>query len=96
MATEVPHLWGQTSIREVHSGDKHQRRLEEFHGVAVRIMPTLCPPDMWHSENCFVGNIRSSEAFIWNKEEGLIGTAVYSVLEQIPPIASMSDHSLKP
>jgi len=79
MSAEQPEMWGRTTIREVHTGDKHQRRLEEFHGVAVRILPTLCAPDDWHSRMCFVGNQRMSEAYVWSKAEGLIGTAVYSV-----------------
>jgi len=84
MAVEQPEAWGKTRIRECHTGDKHQRRLEEFHGVAVRIMPTLCAPDEWHSKKGFVGNLRTSEAYIWNKQEGLIGTAVYTMPDKLP------------
>lgn len=82
MAQEQPQMWGRTKWKEVHTGDKHQRKLklEEFNGVAVRILPSLCPPDAWHSSKGFVGNLRVGEAYVWNESEGLVGTAVYSIL----------------
>lgn len=83
MAAEAPEMWGATTVREVHTGDKHYRKVEEFHGVAVRILPTLCATDDWHSRMGYTNNIRCSEAFIWHKEQGLIGTAVYTEPEQI-------------
>ncbi|HXG71345.1 MAG TPA: hypothetical protein VNJ04_12135 [Gemmatimonadaceae bacterium] len=79
MATEQPDMWGATIHREAHTGDKHQLRVQEHRGVKVRISPALCPPDAWHSEMQFVGNAESAEAFIWHPEEGLIGTAFYTV-----------------
>jgi hypothetical protein len=79
MAQEQSEMWGRTSHREIHTGDKHQRKLIELHGVAVRILPTLTATDDWHSQHGFVGNIRCSEAYVWNRKEGLIGTAVYSL-----------------
>jgi hypothetical protein len=80
MAAEQPEMWGRTKWREAHTGDKHHRRLIELKGATVRILPSLCPPDAWHSENCFVGTIRAAEAYIWNDKEALIGTAVHSIL----------------
>lgn len=79
MATEQPEMFGSTRFREAHTGDKHQTKTQELHGVRVRILPALCGTDAWHSEHMFVGNQRCAEAFIWNKEEGLIGTALYTV-----------------
>lgn len=81
MATEQPKMFGATLWREAHTGDKHQLKVSEHHGVRVRILPALCPPDAWHTEHAFVGMQRSAEAFMWHREEGLIGTAVYSVAE---------------
>jgi hypothetical protein len=72
-------MWGDTVYREAHTHDKHQRKMIEMHGVAVRIMPTLCAPDDWHVENLFVGNIRSSESILWSREQGVIGTSVYNL-----------------
>lgn len=79
MATEQPKMFGETVHREAHTGDKHQLKVQEHHGVRVRISPALCAADAWHSEHHFVGNARSAEAFVWHAEEGLIGTAVYTV-----------------
>ncbi len=86
MATERAEMFGSTTFHEVHTGDLHQVRLEEKHGIRVRILPSLSAPDNWHSEKGFVGNIRSAEAYVWNVDEGLVGTAVYSVPDQMPRI----------
>lgn len=79
MAAEQPEMFGATVHREAHTGDKHQLKVQEHHGVRVRISPALCPPDAWHAEHHFVGNARSAEAFVWHREEGLVGTANYTV-----------------
>ena len=78
IATEQPEMFGRTKFREVHTGHTHQDKVSEMHGVKVRILSALCPPDDWHAVKGFVGNLRSAEAFIWNKEEGLIATAIYT------------------
>lgn len=87
MASEQRRMWGDTTWREAHTGDKHQRRLLELKGASVRILPSLCPPDAWTSENCYVGSVRAAEAYVWNANEGLIGTGVYSVPPDTPPPA---------
>lgn len=79
LATERPELWGATSFREIHTGHLHKVGLEEYHGVRVRTLSSLCAEDDWHAENGFVGNIRSAEAYMWNKTQGLVGTAVFNI-----------------
>jgi hypothetical protein len=79
MATEQPEMFGRTVHREAHTGDKHQLKVHELHGVRVRISPALCPPDAWHADSMYVGNPRSAEAFVWHAEEGLVGQAIYTV-----------------
>jgi predicted phosphodiesterase len=86
MATEQPKMFGETKFREAHTGHTHRTKLDEQHGVRVRVLPALCPPDDWHAENGFVGNLRNAEAYIWNKEEGLTGIAIYSDNAQTPII----------
>lgn len=81
MATEQPEMFGATLFREAHTGDKHHLRVNEYHGVRVRISPALCAPDAWHSENHYVGAQRAAEAFVYHATEGLVGTAVYTVPE---------------
>ena len=79
MAAEQPQMFGGATHREAHTGDKHHLKVQEHHGIRVRISPALCPPDAWHSEHHFVGSTRSAEAFVWHETEGLVGTAVFTV-----------------
>jgi hypothetical protein len=71
-ATERSDIFGATKFREIHTGHLHSTKTEEFHGVRVRILPSLSPADSWHSENGFTGQQRVAEAYVFNKEEGLI------------------------
>lgn len=79
MAVEEPNMWAATCYREAHTGDKHQLQVQEKYGVRIRISPALCPPDAWHSNSFYVGNLRSAEAFCWDSEEGLISQATYTI-----------------
>jgi hypothetical protein len=79
MATERPTMFGATLHREAHTGHLHQTRVQEHHGVKVRISPALCSADAWHAEHAFVGNARAAEAFVWHAEEGLVSLALYTV-----------------
>lgn len=79
MATEQPERFGRTLFREAHTGHLHQTQVQEWHGVRVRILPSLAGVDAWHADNTFTGNIRAAEAFIWSASEGLVGTAYYTV-----------------
>lgn len=78
MAAEKSALFGATKFHEIHTGHIHTLRVDEQHGIRVRTLPALCPPDAWHAENGYVGNLRSSEAFVWDKNEGLIGIVIYT------------------
>jgi len=72
MATERSKDFGETKYREIHTGHIHQTKLQEWHGIRVRILPSLSPPDAWHSENSFTGQQRNAEAYVWNSTHGLI------------------------
>lgn len=87
MATERPEMFGSTKFREAHTGHTHMTKMDEQHGVRVRVLPALCPPDDWHAENGFVGNLRNAEAYVWNKDEGLISQVYYNDDSQ-PPITT--------
>ena len=56
-------------------------------GVRVRVSPALCPADSWHSENHFVGNLRSAEALVWSRDEGNVAVATYTVPEKRERVA---------
>lgn len=81
MSTEQPHMWGDTLFREAHTGHLHTSRLDEKHGVRVRILPALCPPDSWHSSNFYIGNLQSAEAFVWHREKGLLANYFYTEVD---------------
>lgn len=87
MATEQPQMFGATVHREAHTGHLHQMRVEELHGVKVRISPALCPADAWHAENMYTGNARAAEAFVWSATEGMVGTAIYTVPKRVEDAA---------
>ena len=78
MATEQPKMFGRTKFREMHTGHLHKTKLDEKHGIRVRILPALCQADDWHSENSYTGNLRNAEAYVWDAKEGLIATAIYN------------------
>jgi len=78
MATEEPEMFGKTYHRECHTGHTHMTKLDEQHGVRVRVLPALCPADDWHSQNGFVGNKRSAEGYVWDEEEGLISVVFHT------------------
>lgn len=72
LASECPKEFGNSKYREIHIGHTHRTAVEEKYGVRVRTLSALCPPDAWHAENLFTGNLQAAEAFVWNKQEGLI------------------------
>lgn len=78
MTVEARELYGETLFHEWHTGHTHQSNTSEHHGIRVRVLPALCPPDKWHSEMGFVGNLRSSEAFVWDRQQGLIGIVIFT------------------
>ena len=78
MATEQPQMFGETRWREIHTGHLHQTKTEEWHGVRVRILPSLSAADAWHAAQGFTGQLRNSEAFVWNNKEGLIAQFYYN------------------
>lgn len=84
MATEQPAMFGRTKFREIHCGHTHETKTLEKHGIRVRVLPALCPPDEWHAANGFVGNQRNAEGYIYNDKEGLIGIVIYNDNSQEP------------
>ena len=84
MAQEQREMWGRTRFKECHTGHTHMTKTDEQHGVRVRVLPALCPPDDWHAEQGYVGNLRSAEAYVWNKSEGLIAQVFHNEDALVP------------
>jgi hypothetical protein len=77
MQFEVPKLWGDSTYREWHTGDKHHKtdfvlEVDEQVGIVIRILRSLAPADAWTFAHGFVGSQRAAEAFLWHPENGLI------------------------
>lgn len=77
-ATEKPEMFGRTKFREIHTGHFHSTKTEEYHGVRVRTLSSLSTADSWHASKGFKGALRTAEAFVWSKEEGLIAQFTYT------------------
>lgn len=78
MATERKEDWAATTCREWHVGHAHTSKsfetmaCDEYAGVRVKVVPSLCGTDAWHSENGFIGNTRAAEAFVYERDHGLV------------------------
>lgn len=72
MATENPEMFARTSHREVHCGHLHKEMVNEYRGIKVRFIPSICPNDDWHKQMGYEAK-RTGQAYIWNKQTGLEG-----------------------
>lgn len=77
MATECPEGWAESNHREWHMGHFHRRREtkynagDTFHGVSVRVLPSLAAADHWHYRHGYTAPSHTSDAFVWCPETGL-------------------------
>jgi len=72
MATEKPEMFARTAHREVHCGHLHKEMVNEYRGIKVRFIPSICPNDEWHKQMGYEAK-RTGQAYIWNKFKGLEG-----------------------
>jgi hypothetical protein len=63
--------WGQTRYAEVHAAHIHHQITTEKDGLIIRYLPTFAPTDTWHYDRGYVGNVKSTASFVWDKEKGL-------------------------
>lgn len=82
MANEQPEMWGRTRFREIHLGHLHKSHVDEKFGVRTRFISSLCATDDYHADHGFVGNIRSAEAFQWDRQQGMIGHLIFNAPDQ--------------
>lgn len=82
MPVEVPELWAKSTYREFHTGDKHHTKVystdfklkvDELHGIMVRIIPSITSADGWTVDKGFVGSRRAAQSFLYHPTEGLKG-----------------------
>tara|TARA_R100000655_G_scaffold109599_2_gene164581 strand:+ start:118 stop:1266 length:1149 start_codon:yes stop_codon:yes gene_type:complete len=85
VAQEKSDIWSKTKYREVHLGHLHHKReikwisTQEYNGVVVRYMRSLSGTDAWHNQKGYKGSVQSAEAFIWEKNEGLIAQLSFNL-----------------
>jgi hypothetical protein len=63
--------WGKTKYCEWHLGHLHRESTIEEGGVVARVIPSLSPPDAWHSTSGYVTSNRGAQAFLYDKNKGL-------------------------
>jgi hypothetical protein len=72
MATEQPEMFARCPVREVHCGHLHKEMVNEFRGIKVRFIPSICANDDWHKTMGYSA-LRTGQAYIWSKSNGLEG-----------------------
>tara|TARA_R100001230_G_C5686260_1_gene195642 strand:- start:209 stop:1342 length:1134 start_codon:yes stop_codon:yes gene_type:complete len=72
MATEQPLLFAETKFREVHCGHMHKEMVNEYRGIKVRFIPSICANDAWHKMMGYEAK-RTGQAHIWSKTRGYEG-----------------------
>jgi hypothetical protein len=65
---EARKLWGETNKCEFHLGHYHHESVKELGGVKLRILPSLCPADAWHSRSGYTTAERAAQAFVYEKK----------------------------
>lgn len=71
MSTEAPEAWARTRYREFHMGHYHCEITEEKGPVIYRWLPSVTGTDAYHYDSGFVGAVKRSYSFVWDKHIGL-------------------------
>lgn len=72
MATEVPILFAHATYKSWHLGHFHKHTKDEYRGIEVEFLPSLCGVDEWHKIMGY-SHKRRAMAFIWSKDRGKEG-----------------------
>ena len=72
MATEQPEMFARCEFREAHCGHLHKEMVNEYRGIKVRFLPSICSNDSWHKSMGYEAR-RTAQAHIWSKERGYEG-----------------------
>lgn len=71
MSVECPEDWAETSYREFHLAHYHSEKVEEVGGVIYRWLPSVCGTDNYHYESGYLGAVKRSYSFLYDKFTGL-------------------------
>jgi len=62
-----------------HLGHLHHDWLRDMKGVKVRVLPSLVPPDFWHSSKGYLGSQRSAVGILYDAKKGEVANYYYNV-----------------
>lgn len=85
MAQESKEMWAETFYREWLLGHLHHRQkfltqeTKDYRGVRVTYLTSPSSSDSWHVERGYTGAIKGAEAYIYNMDEGLIGSVIHNI-----------------
>lgn len=76
----LPHLmqierakdWGETKYREYHLAHYHSEKVEEKGGIIFRWLPSITGKDTWSNDCGYIGAVKRSYSFVYDKDKGLI------------------------
>lgn len=86
MPQEQPIMFSKTKFREWHLGDIHHKKKvkvrdeEDFSGIVLRYMRTMKGTDSWENSKGFKGAIKGAEAYVWDKNYGMIANFNYNII----------------
>ena len=72
MSIERKEDWAQTSYREYHLAHYHCEKVEEKGGIIFRWLPSVTGSDTWCTDSGYIGAVRRSYSFVYDKYRGLI------------------------
>ena len=72
MQIEKPKDWGETTYREYHLAHYHSEKVEEKGGIIFRWLPSITGTDTWSNDCGYIGAVKRSYSFIYDKEKGLV------------------------
>lgn len=74
MANESKEIWANCKRKEIMLGHFHQENVKDLGGCKIRVLPSLCPPDFWHSSKGYIFKSQGAQGFLYEKEKGLVTT----------------------
>lgn len=72
MSNECPEEWSETTYREFHLAHYHSEKVKDVGGVIYRWLPTVCGTDDYHYDRGYIGSVKRSYSFLYDKCVGLI------------------------
>ncbi len=85
MQQEARQEWAQAKFAEWHMGDIHHTKTvryvsaEDHGGLVLRYLRSMASTDAWHYRKGFVGAQKGAEAFVFDKEYGMIANYFYNI-----------------